>query len=308
MEPQSSSIEPVEVSSFALAAGSDLVARRPTVALFAPAGSSVALLRPFLDAPDDSAAIEAVRAGATAASSTDVSASANVSASFVLVGWAPPRVIVCGDLEVRLEAVSGSGSGIVSGRGSTVWVAHDLTVGNRLRVSVNGDHADPATELSGGSVRAAGFMVTLSGAQQGSGSIAAPVTAPTSRTEPAPASIDAMAPGPSEAPAPIIELGTSGLRLTLDQPVLIGRGPDSDAIPGGSELVPVALDDAKISRNHLIVAWAAGALLVTDCDSTNGTIVVEEPGARPVALAPNEPVRLSEDAVVYLGDETIRRR
>lgn len=296
MEPQPSSAERAVVESFALAPGDDLVGRRPTVALFAPGPEADSLLRPFLDAPDDLAASDAVCAAAAA----------NPSASFGLVSWAPAQIIARGDVDVHLQA--STGTNVLSGRGSTVWVAHQPMVDGQLRLSINGRAADASTDLTGGSVRAGGFVVVLSGLPSPRPAPTGPVTAPTPHTSGTPdRAVAVEAVDAAARPAPTITLGSSGVSLTLDRPLLIGRNPDLSLVEGGAELAAHTIEDAKISRNHLIISWSAGALLVTDCDSTNGTIVVEEPGARPVALAPHEPLRLSDEAVIYLGDETIRR-
>lgn len=277
------------VDSFSLAPGADLVARRESAALFLAADADPALLTAFTDAPTDAGAIAAV---------CDLAGDTDQLETFAVVSWAPVSVIVSGALDIGLH--DATSQRVVSGRGSTTWVAHSPRSTETLTISVGDSAVDASTELGVGSVRAGGFVVTVSSPATAN----TPGEATTSRTSLV--SSQQAPSAPSTHLVPVVELGSSGRRLSLDQPVLIGRSPDVDSFPTEAGLVGVQIDDVKLSRSHLIVSCVAGSVVVTDCDSTNGTIIVEEPGARPQALAPHEPLRIDDDAVIYLGDETLR--
>jgi pSer/pThr/pTyr-binding forkhead associated (FHA) protein len=64
--------------------------------------------------------------------------------------------------------------------------------------------------------------------------------------------------------------------------------------------VPSANHD--ISRTHLEVAPAGWQIVVTDLNSTNGTVLVRHGAVDRQQLAPGEPVPVQLGSVIELGD------
>ncbi|MCC6525312.1 MAG: sigma 54-interacting transcriptional regulator [Polyangiaceae bacterium] len=124
--------------------------------------------------------------------------------------------------------------------------------------------------------------------------------------ETTPGTLDSGATGrPSEAPIPgLVLVGTvaAGERLgvvpalrpisVLEGSVLVGRGHGAD----------VALDDERLSREHVRVSHEGGAFRVTDLDSRNGTFV---DGARVVgSVTPDAPrvLRIGHTLLLFARD------
>lgn len=80
--------------------------------------------------------------------------------------------------------------------------------------------------------------------------------------------------------------GRTPLRLVIGEPVVIGRECDG-----------LLIDDPLMSRRHLEVKVEAGAVVVTDLGSTNGTTI----DGRPVS----GPERVGGGAVVGFGSSTL---
>jgi len=98
-----------------------------------------------------------------------------------------------------------------------------------------------------------------------------------------------------------LELST-GDRVELDRPVVIGRRPRAVRVTGAlPHLVAVPSPQQDISRSHLEVRREGDATLVIDLDTTNGT-VLHRAGTVPVRLHPNDPTILIEGDVIDLGD------
>jgi FHA domain len=112
---------------------------------------------------------------------------------------------------------------------------------------------------------------------------------------------------PVPVPRPV--LGVLRLSLgdviMLDRGVLMGRNPRTDF--GGTEggerphVVKLPSADGDISRTHLRVTLDGWQVLVTDLNSTNGTLVTL-PGRDPQQLRPGEPVPIQPGTVVTLAD------
>ncbi|MCG7285261.1 FHA domain-containing protein [Cellulomonas sp. ACRRI] len=104
------------------------------------------------------------------------------------------------------------------------------------------------------------------------------------------------------APAPRLALSTGAL-VPVDGVVLIGRAPQADRAPDGTEarLVTVPSPEQDISRTHAEVRLEAGRVLVTDLYSTNG-ITVASGALPPRRVTAGEPVAVGEGDVVDLGD------
>lgn len=103
-------------------------------------------------------------------------------------------------------------------------------------------------------------------------------------------------------PVPRLALST-GAVVPVDAVVLIGRAPQADRAPDGSEarLVTVPSPEQDISRTHAEVRLEAGRVLVTDLYSTNG-ITVAAGTLPPRRVTAGEPVAVGEGDVVDLGD------
>jgi hypothetical protein len=106
----------------------------------------------------------------------------------------------------------------------------------------------------------------------------------------------------AQLPVPRLALSTGAL-VPVDAVVLIGRAPQADRAPDGSDarLVTVPSPEQDISRTHAEVRLEAGRVLVTDLYSTNG-ITVATGALPPRRVTAGEPVAVGEGDVVDLGD------
>ena len=114
---------------------------------------------------------------------------------------------------------------------------------------------------------------------------------------------------PDAVPVPRPVLGVLRLSLgdviTLDRGVLMGRNPRSDFAGSDGEerphVVKLPAADGDVSRMHLRVTLDGWHVLVTDLNSTNGTLVTL-PGHEPRQLRPGEPTLIQPGAVVTLAE------
>ena len=96
---------------------------------------------------------------------------------------------------------------------------------------------------------------------------------------------------------------SDGSTAEVDRPVLIGRAPSADRSSSRSpRLMTVASPNFDISRTHLEVAPQGWQVVVTDLNSTNGTVLVRPGAVDRQQLAPGEPVTAQLGSVVELGD------
>jgi hypothetical protein len=96
---------------------------------------------------------------------------------------------------------------------------------------------------------------------------------------------------------------SDGSTADLDRPVLIGRAPAGDRSSSRSpRLMPVPSPNHDISRTHVEVAPDDWQIVVTDLNSTNGTVLVRPGAVDRQQLAPGEPVPVQLGSVVELGD------
>jgi hypothetical protein len=96
---------------------------------------------------------------------------------------------------------------------------------------------------------------------------------------------------------------SDGSTAEVDRPVLIGRAPSADRSSRQSpRLMTVASPNHDISRTHLEVAPQGWQVLVTDLNSTNGTVLVRPGAVDRQRLAPGEPVPAQVGSVIELGD------
>ena len=96
---------------------------------------------------------------------------------------------------------------------------------------------------------------------------------------------------------------SDGSTAEVDRPVLIGRAPSGDRGSSRSpRLMPVPSPNHDISRTHLEVAPKGWQIVVTDLNSTNGTVLVRPGAVDRQQLAPGEPVPVQLGSVIELGD------
>ncbi len=93
--------------------------------------------------------------------------------------------------------------------------------------------------------------------------------------------------------------------IALDRGVVMGRSPRTDfAGLNGEErphVVKLPSADGDISRTHLRITLDGWHVLVTDLNSTNGTLLTL-PGHEPQQLRPGEPVPMQPGTVVTLAE------
>ncbi|MGH3154149.1 MAG: FHA domain-containing protein [Streptosporangiaceae bacterium] len=115
------------------------------------------------------------------------------------------------------------------------------------------------------------------------------------------------APLPAQAPVTVprpvlgvLRLSTGDI-ITLDRGVVMGRSPRTDfAGPDRPHVVKLPSGDGEISRTHLQVSLDGWHVLVTDLNSTNGTMVAL-PGRDPERLRPGEPLPIQPGTQVIMA-------
>ncbi|WP_157555810.1 FHA domain-containing protein, partial [Microbacterium hominis] len=97
---------------------------------------------------------------------------------------------------------------------------------------------------------------------------------------------------------------STGRVVELERPVVIGRRPKSTRTSAAELPTLVAVDSPEqdISRSHVEIRAEGEHVLVTDLDTTNGTVLLRG-GNEPVRLHPNEPTMVVTGDVLDLGDE-----
>lgn len=115
-------------------------------------------------------------------------------------------------------------------------------------------------------------------------------------------------PGPFAVPAPTSPppaklLLSSGLVVSLNRPVLLGRAPQVSRVTNREipRLVTVASPNQDISRTHAEVRMEGEEVVVVDLRSTNGVLLLRQ-NAGPQRLHPNEPTVVEPGVVVDLGE------
>lgn len=101
----------------------------------------------------------------------------------------------------------------------------------------------------------------------------------------------------------VLRLSTGDV-VTLDRGVVLGRSPRAD-FGGKAErphVVRLPSPGQDISRTHVEVRIEGWHVLVTDLDSTNGTMIAV-PGEEPRRLRPNDPTMIPPGTLVSLADE-----
>jgi FHA domain len=110
---------------------------------------------------------------------------------------------------------------------------------------------------------------------------------------------------PQFVPGPVLAVlrASDGSTAELDRPVLIGRAPSRDRPDSPAyRLMTVPSPNHDISRTHLEVAASDWQIVVTDLNSTNGTVLIRPGAVDRQQLAPGEPVTVQLGSVMELGD------
>ena len=94
-----------------------------------------------------------------------------------------------------------------------------------------------------------------------------------------------------------LPVGTS-VALTSDY-VILGRKPDDEPEFPSAQLISVADGTRTISKTHAVLALVDGAWTITDLDSTNGVVLIDEDGSER-ELEPHQPAVLTKRFL--LGD------
>lgn len=121
-------------------------------------------------------------------------------------------------------------------------------------------------------------------------------------TAPITATAAGAPPAPPAPPAALELVFSTGQVVPADQPVIVGRKPQADRVSSSAipRLITVTGPNNDISRSHLELRPDGRDLLVTDLGSTNGTVLVEPAGSRPLTARLAE--RIGAGTRVDLGD------
>ena len=111
--------------------------------------------------------------------------------------------------------------------------------------------------------------------------------------------------GPRLITRPVLAVlrSSDGATVEVDRAVLIGRAPSSHLSSARApRLMTVPSPGHDISRTHLEVAPDGWQIVVTDLNSTNGTVLVRPDAADRQQLTSGEPVLVQLGSLVELGD------
>ncbi len=118
-------------------------------------------------------------------------------------------------------------------------------------------------------------------------------------------------PGPELTPPPPLELygfrlSGSELVIVLDRPAYVGRNPSAPRIPTGfpPRLVTVGSPRSEVSGSHIELRQLGSTVVVTDLNSTNGSMVVF-PGQDGRALRRGESMVVTPGTLVDIGDGNV---
>ncbi len=96
---------------------------------------------------------------------------------------------------------------------------------------------------------------------------------------------------------------SNGESMQVDRAVLVGRAPSaSRSTARAPRLLTVPSPGHDISRNHVEVTPDGWQVVVTDLQSTNGTVLMRPGSGDRQQLPPNEPVAVPLGSVMELGD------
>ena len=104
-------------------------------------------------------------------------------------------------------------------------------------------------------------------------------------------------------PSYSFRVGIDGERITLEEPVIIGRRPSLPRIPSPSRprLLTVVSPTSEVSANHIEMHQRGASVVATDLRSTNGSVVVI-PGSPPRQLRQGESLVVTPGTLIDIGD------
>jgi hypothetical protein len=90
--------------------------------------------------------------------------------------------------------------------------------------------------------------------------------------------------------------------VPLDGALVLGRRPQVDRVTSVvPRLIEIPSPESDLSRNHLRVGIEGWHVLVTDLNSTNGTVITV-PGEEPQRLRASEPTLIPPGTLLVLAD------
>lgn len=97
---------------------------------------------------------------------------------------------------------------------------------------------------------------------------------------------------------------STGEVVALDRSVIVGRQPSVSRVQGNGmpKLVQVRSDGGDISRSHAAIQLDGWHVILSDLNSTNGTLLIRD-GQPPRRLGQGEQVLLLDGDVADLGDD-----
>lgn len=104
---------------------------------------------------------------------------------------------------------------------------------------------------------------------------------------------------------PVTLVFDDGTSYVLEQGVVVGRDPQCDSSHQGAIRLQVDDPSLSVSKTHMALALKAGALLVEDLHSTNGTQVTTPEGQTSDVL-PGSPIIVARGALIHFGDRSVR--
>lgn len=104
---------------------------------------------------------------------------------------------------------------------------------------------------------------------------------------------------------PVTLVFDDGTSFVLEQDVVVGRDPQCDISHQGAIRLQVDDPSLSVSKTHMALALKAGALLVEDLYSTNGTQVTTPEGQTSDVLA-GSPVIVARGTLIQFGDRSVR--
>ncbi|CAN5327314.1 hypothetical protein BH11ACT2_BH11ACT2_11800 [soil metagenome] len=127
-----------------------------------------------------------------------------------------------------------------------------------------------------------------------------------SRSSPAVETSDDELPPPPPLELYGFRLSGSATVIVLDRPAYVGRHPAAPRIPTGfpPRLVTVESPRSEVSSSHLEIRQHGSTVVVTDLNSTNGSMVVF-PGQDGRALRRGESLVVTPGTLVDIGDGNV---
>ena len=104
---------------------------------------------------------------------------------------------------------------------------------------------------------------------------------------------------------PVTLVFDDGTSYVLEQGAVVGRDPQCDSFHRGAIRLQVDDPSLSVSKTHMALALKAGAVLVEDLYSTNGTQVTTPEGETSDVL-PGSPIIVARGALIHFGDRSVR--